>query len=136
MRIDHVIWFTPDLAAGNEYLTARLDSQPAYGGVHPVEGTRNSLVSLGAATYLEILAFDPEQPSPPGELASLAGQGVYHWAIGDVDLASVREHAGRTGIETSGIVSGGRQLPDGGRIEWDTLGIAGHEFGALVPFFI
>ena len=136
MRIDHVTWFAPELSAANEYLASRLDCTPAYGGVHPGEGTCNSLVSLGEASYLEVLAFDPDQANPPGELASLAGQGVYHWAIGGVDLVAIKSRAARAGIETSDIVSGGRRLPDGGWIEWDTLGIARHGFNALVPFFI
>jgi hypothetical protein len=136
MRIDHVIWFAQDLPAANAYFEARLDSAPSYGGVHPGDGTCNSLVSLGEATYLEILAFDPEQPRPPGELSSLSGQGVYHWAVGGVALADIKARAAQAGIETSGIVSGGRRVPDGGSIAWDTLAIADHGFGALVPFFI
>lgn len=76
MRIDHVIWFTQDLPSANAYFEARLDSAPAYGGVHPGDGTRNSLLSLGEATYLEILAFDAEQPRPQGELSALSGDGL------------------------------------------------------------
>jgi hypothetical protein len=136
MRIDHVIWFTQDLPSANAYFEARLDSVPAYGGVHLGDGTCNSLLSLGEATYLEILAFDAEQPRPQGELSSLSGQGLYHWAVGGVDLADIKARTSQAGIKTSGIVSGGRRVPEGKWIAWDTLGIADHGLGALVPFFI
>ena len=64
MNIDHLIWFAPDLAAAERYFAQRMDAAPAFGGVHSGEGTYcNSLLSLGDASYLEILAGDPDQPA-------------------------------------------------------------------------
>ncbi|HKF62277.1 MAG TPA: VOC family protein [Dongiaceae bacterium] len=137
MRVDHLVWYAGDLADGERQL-ARLDSAPVYGGVHPGEGTCNSLLSLGPATYLEILAHDPAQPASAldPEIAGLKGQGLYHWAAGGVDLAPLTGRARAAGLIASDVVSGGRAKPDGTWLGWRLLGIRDHGFGALVPFFI
>ena len=138
MRVDHLVWFSPDLAAGDAYFTERLDRPPAYGGVHPGGATRNSLVSLGNETYIEILAPDPAQESNclDTELQALKGDGLYHWAAGGIDLDTVVKRARRAGLEASDVVSGGRTMPDGRWLGWRLAGIRNHPFGALVPFFI
>ena len=137
MRVDHLVWYAGDLAEGQRHL-AGLDKAPAYCGVHPGEGTCNSLLSLGPATYLEILARDPAQPASAldPEIAGLQGQGLYHWAAGGVDLARLAARARKAGLSASDVVSGGRAKPDGTWLGWKLLGIRDHGFGALVPFFI
>jgi hypothetical protein len=137
VRIDHLVWYSPELAAGERHF-ASMDSPPAYGGEHPGDGTCNSLLSLGEATYIEILARDPKQPasSLDKELAGLKGQGLYHWAVGGVDLAAIANGAKDAGYEVSNVVSGGRRRPDGRLLNWKLVGLHDHPFGALVPFFI
>ncbi len=138
MRVDHLVWFSPDLAAGDAYFTERLDRPPAHGGVHPGGATHNSLVSLGNETYIEILAPDPAQESNclDAELQALRGHGLYHWAAGGIDLDTVVKRARRAGLDASDVVAGGRALPDGRWLGWRLAGIRNHPFGALVPFFI
>ncbi len=139
MRVDHLVWYSSDLAAGEQYYSARMDCAPAYGGTHPGEGTQNSLLSLGDATYVEILARDPAQDASASldrELAELEGQGLYHWAVGGVDLNEIIERARRSSHEVSDVVSGGRRLPNGNWLGWRLVGLRNHGFGALVPFFI
>jgi Glyoxalase-like domain len=138
MRVDHLVWYCSDLSAGERHFADCMDHQPAFSGTHPREGTRNSLLSLGEATYLEILAPDPAQDRAvlDSELAALPGPGLYHWAIGGIDLEQVRDRALATGCACSDIVAGGRALPAGGRLSWKLFGLRDHTFGALVPFFI
>lgn len=137
MRVDHLVWYAGNLADGEQHLAA-LDSAPAYGGVHPGEGTCNSLLSLGPATYLEILARDPAQPASTldPEIAGLPASGLYHWAAGGVDLAALAARVRTAGLAASDVVSGGRTKPDGSWLGWKLFGIRDHGFGALVPFFI
>lgn len=56
---------TTDLAAGIPALEERLGVALAPGARHPWFGTHNALLRVGATTYLELIAVDPEAP-PPG----------------------------------------------------------------------
>jgi Glyoxalase-like domain len=138
MNIDHLVWFAPDLAAAEHHFAELMGAAPTFGGVHSGEGTCNSLLSLGDATYLEILACDPAQPASnrTGELRHMASQGIYHWAMAGVDLADVIARGRRAGAAPGAIDEGGRRLPDGSWLGWRVLGIADHPYGGLVPFFI
>ena len=138
MRVDHLVWYCADLAEGERYFAERMDRASVYGGVHPGEGTANRLLSLSDATYLEILGRDPAQAetSLAPEIRGLSGSGLYHWAIGGVDLSELRQRASVAGLSGSELVAGGRTLPDGRRLGWKCFGLHNHSFGALVPFFI
>ena len=138
MRIDHLVWYCADLAEGGRYFAERMDQGPAYGGVHPGEGTANRLLSLSDTTYLEILGRDPAQPesSLAPEIRILKGHGLYHWAVGDVEMAALRDRAKAAGLTGSDLMPGGRTLPNGQWLGWKCFGIRDHSFGALVPFFI
>ncbi|MET0481774.1 MAG: VOC family protein [Aestuariivirgaceae bacterium] len=138
MNIDHLVWFTPDLAAGERYFAERLDAAPVFGGAHPGDGTCNNLLSLGDASYLEILARDPGQPASnrSGELRDLTGQGIYHWAVSAVDLDDIVSRSRDVGATPGAISESGRRRPDGSWLGWRVLGLAGHPYGGLVPFFI
>jgi Glyoxalase-like domain len=138
MRIDHLVWYCADSVEGENSFAERMDCRPVYGGVHPGEGTRNSLVSLADSTYVEILGRDPAQAvsSLDPELQKLTGAGLYHWAAGGIDLATLRARVISAGLDGSNLVTGGRTLPNGSWLGWKLFGITNHGFGALVPFFI
>ena len=138
MRIDHLVWYTADLAAGRRLFGEAMDAAPLYGGEHPGEGTANAVLSLGPSTYLEILGRDPGQGADrlDPEVAGLRGQGLYHWAAGGVDLDALSRRAAAAGLQGGALVPGGRLKPDGTRLDWTCWGLHGHGFGALVPFFI
>ena len=138
MRVDHLVWYCSDLDQGALYFAERMDCEPVYGGVHPGEGTRNSLMSLAEDTYLEIVGTDPGQPATnlDTELRQLGGSGLYHWAASGLDLEIVRQRALAAGLEGSEMVTGGRNLPSGALLNWKLFGIRNHDLGALLPFFI
>ena len=138
MRIDHLVWFNADLAAGRTFFADRMDAEPLYGGEHPGEGTANAVLSLGPMTYLEILGTDVKQAGAglDAEVAALTGHGLYHWAVGGVDVAATARRATAVGLQGGALVAGGRVKPDGSRLDWLCWGLHDHGFGALVPFFI
>lgn len=138
MRIDHLVWYMPDLDAGRTYFESCMDCAPLYGGEHPGEGTANAVMALGSSTYLEILGRDVQQDaaSLDAEVARLTGPGLYHWAVGGADLDALSARAAAAGLSGGSLVPGGRMKPDGSRLEWVCWGLHGHGFGSLVPFFI
>jgi hypothetical protein len=64
-QIDHLVVACADLEQGSAWLRAQLGVEAQPGGKHELMGTHNRLLRLGARTYLELIAVDPEAPQPP-----------------------------------------------------------------------
>ena len=111
------------------------------GGVHPGVGTRNALLSLDGAQYLEMIAPDPEQATFnfPIDLSSMAEPRLVTWAVRTSDIRQAERRAEAAGFESLVFRDGARRTPDGRELAWKTLRI-GNAFGSagveLLPFFI
>lgn len=64
-ELDHIAVIAPDLATGIAWVRETLGVEMPAGGKHPEMGTHNHLVGLGPDVYLEVIAIDPEAPTPP-----------------------------------------------------------------------
>lgn len=120
--LDHVVLLVQDLAQA-AFDLGGLGFTVVYGGEHASGETHNALVAFEDGSYLELLAWR----SLPGELEGaaarwsrwrLSGQGLVDFALRprdlDQDLAGARDR----GLEILGPVPGGRERPDGVRVEW------------------
>ena len=139
-RVDHLVYATPDLNQGIEEIEKLLGVKATPGGQHPGRGTRNALVQLGPTAYLEIIAPDPEQPTPT-ESRSFGIDGLKQsmlvtWAMKGTDLAQLRNRAASKGVLYDEVKSGGRQRPDGIKLSWQTISPSVSEAKGLLPFFI
>jgi hypothetical protein len=62
--LDHLVVACKDLDQGADWVAHQLGVEPQGGGKHPLMGTHNRVMRLGAGIYLEVIAIDPEAPAP------------------------------------------------------------------------
>lgn len=63
--LDHIVVVAADLSDGIAWTEERLGGTlPQAGGKHPLMGTHNRVMRLGAAAFLEVIAPDPEAADP------------------------------------------------------------------------
>lgn len=138
LELDHLLWAAPDLDVGIAQIAASTGVEPAPGGSHPGFGTRNALLSLGAA-YLEVIAPDPAQDlagNRGGRIAALARPGLLTFAVGTTDLAGYAAAARRAGLAVGAPTAMSRTRPDGVRLAWAVQSAASDAYPDLVPFAI
>lgn len=133
--IDHILVLVRDLAAAStDYAAAGFTITP--GGVHADGATHNALIPFADGTYLELIA--PTQPDrlPNEEPWSRLrqGEGLIEYALGADDLAGEAVRLRSRGVPTTGPDDGGRDRPDGQRVQWRTL--SAHQGGETLPFLI
>jgi hypothetical protein len=136
--LDHVILAVNDLQAGIDQFERLTGIRAQFGGAHPGAGTQNALVSLGGASYLEILAPNPEDTAGATAVAELAPYITLlpaGWAMRSEDLDALADSLGERGVRTAPIRTGARLRSTGARLEWRTLGVE-EPAHPLVPFFI
>jgi hypothetical protein len=63
-QLDHLVIAAETLDAGEDYVRALLGEPLEPGGKHALMGTHNRLLRLGDEAYIEVIAIDPDAPSP------------------------------------------------------------------------
>lgn len=137
VRIDHVVLGIADLDRGIAELQRRTGVRAVPGGSHPNRGTHNALMSLGPGVYLEIIAPDPAQKTPPqgfDMLASLEKLTPIGWAVATDDAPALRADLAELGLKLGKLRPGSRALPGGGTLNWVSFGLP--DGPELAPFFI
>ncbi len=135
--VDHVILGVSDLDRGIREFETMTGVAPVVGGRHPGAGTRNALVSLGARTYLEIMAPDPEaaRKAGGGRVAFPDRLTPRGWAIGTPSVESTATRLRDAGFTGGRPSPGSRVKPDGGILRWTTLSVRLPDT-RYSPFFI
>src|SRR5438093_485955 len=112
-KIDHLVYGALDLRVGVEHVEKLLGVRATPGGQHPRAGTRNALIALGPATYLEIIAPDPEQPTLDGSrlfgIDGLAAPRLVAWAARGDNLDQLASDALRGGVKLGDVEAGSRR---------------------------
>jgi hypothetical protein len=139
-RLDHLIYLSTDLDDDINELEHLLGVRAIAGGRHPRWGTRNALISMGETNYLEILAPDPDRPSPETPtilgLDRLDRSRLVSWAAKESDLEARVEAAARVGVELGEILPGSRERTDGTILSWTLTDPEVSLGDGLVPFLI
>ena len=139
-RIDHLVYATPDLAAGVARVEKLLAVRVTPGGQHPGRGTRNALVAIGSRAYIEIIGPDPEQPQPaeprPFGIDRLTEPRLVTWAANEGDLPALSRRAAAAGVALGQLAAGSRRRPDGVLLTWNYTDPRTVVADGIVPFFI
>lgn len=118
--IDHLVLAGPDLDAATVYGERVLGVDSVPGGQHLGVGTRNRLIGLGGATYLEIIGPDPKQPDPdvprPFGIDDLDEPRLVAWAVATSDIDADRRAVGEELIGPGAALS--RKTPAGDTLAW------------------
>src|SRR5262245_22074281 len=103
LKVDHLVYATPDLNRGIDEIEKLLGVRASPGGQHPGRGTRNALLALGPATYLEIIGPDPEQAlpktPPPFGIGNLKESRLVTWVVKSDNLEKLRQETVHNGIQ-------------------------------------
>ncbi len=131
-----------DLALASASIADLLGVVPVPGGRHVGHGTHNELLSLGAATYLEVIGPDPTQtelggPRPFG-IDGLTEPALVAWCVRPVrPLGEIIAETRSAGIELGDVTAMSRRRPDGVLLEWQlTFAQLEGPFGPALPFMI
>lgn len=138
--VDHLVWGGRDLEAEIDHIERVTGVRAALGGRHPGEGTRNALIRIGDAAYLELIAPDLTQPSPPHPrwfgLDALTSPRLVTWAAKSRDLDAEWTAAHAAGVPLGEVRSGRRELADGRALSWRLTYPDLRVGDGLVPFLI
>jgi hypothetical protein len=121
MQVDHVAFGWDDLDPVRGALeTVGLPSD--YGGTHADGTTHMALTGFGDGSYLEYIA--PTEGTDPGDAgfwpdALRARAGPAAWCVRVDDVVRETKRAIDAGFAVEGPLHGGRDRPDGRRVEWD-----------------
>ena len=139
-QIDHLVYATPDLAVGIETAEQLFGVRATPGGQHPGLGTRNALIALGPASYLEIIGPDRDQPAPKGRrrfgIDDLKAPRLLTWVAKGKSLEKFTVEAKADGVDLGAVIPGSRKRPDGVVLSWRYTDPQTVLADRLVPYFI
>lgn len=136
-ELDHLIVACTDLDTGAAWVAERLGVEPKPGGQHPLMGTHNRVLRLGAGVYLEVIAIDPGAPAPtrprwfdldsPDMQARLAvSPALITWAVRTdkiVEAVTRVPELGQVHATSRGALAWRITIPEDGKLQ----------FGGLLP---
>ena len=138
MQLDHVSYATSHDSVIDvvQRIGSQLGASFIDGGIHPQFGTRNFILPLKNARYVEVvcpLNHPAADKTPFGQLVSKkveAGGGWLTWVVAVEDLSPIEERLERKAVE------GHRKKPDGNELFWKQIGVLDTLDQASNPFFI
>jgi chemotaxis protein histidine kinase CheA len=136
--LDHIVLAAPDLDEAIKEFETKTGLAPVVAGTIKGLGIRCARVSFSDATYLEIIAPDPNGPGPIGELIKkmkLTDAVPFHYAIRTSKAEELKDEVGKFGYTPDHITMFGAKK-DGTPKKWEMLYLYGHKLGGICPFFI
>jgi len=117
-----------------------LGVRPVPGGRHPRYGTHNALLSLGPATYLEVIARDPGLPVPERgaliDIPSDQDSRLVTWVLRTDNIEQAAATARAAGVGLGRVECGTRTAPDGSELGWQLTDPYAMPADGAIPFLI
>lgn len=112
--------------------------RPLFGGYHTTEGTKNAVVNLGNACYLEFLTVDEDnhQVQPPRWMGVdlIASPKITRWSLKSSDLKKDSEVL-RNYNANMGVVKGSqRRMTNGKLLTWEMAMPLAEPEVEIIPF--
>lgn len=123
--IDHIVYCVPNLEDALNDLEKKLGVRPSFGGYHTTQGTKNAVLHLGNACYLEILAADKDNTAitPPRWMGIdlIQTPKITRWAIKSIDLQQDSQVLKKYQPDMGRIEGGQRRTSNGGLLTWQMI---------------
>ncbi len=124
-KIDHIVYAVVDLDETMAIFEKATGVRPVFGGYHTHQGTKNAIVNLGGAAYLEFLAKDDTNlaVSPPRWMGIdlIQSPQMTRWSLKSTDLAKdsaiLKKHDSKLGE----IQGGQRRMTNGELLSWEMI---------------
>ena len=137
-KIDHLVYGTLELEKTVNDLEELLGVRASFGGSHPGWGTKNYLLSLGEACYLETIGTDEAQGIEPllFGLNQLTSPRMITWAKKESQMEDRVSQLKSGGYDFGDILPGSRETADGHLISWRLTNPFIVYAEGVVPFLI
>jgi hypothetical protein len=139
-QVDHLVYATPDLGLGIDTAEKLFGVRATPGGQHPGLGTRNALIALGPASYLEIIGPDPAQPKPAGPrrfgIDDLKAPRLLTWVAKGKSLDTFAADAKAHSVDLGAVIPGSRKRLDGVVLKWTYTDPQTVLADRLIPYLI
>ena len=140
LRLDHATIAGRDLQAMQARL-AEAGIHAVYGGAHTNHATEMALVSFPDGSYLELMGIQAHADETALERQPWAKElrgdaGPCAWAARAPNLAAEAARLKAAGIAVGAPERGGRERPDGVRLDWETADVGSAARGTFFPFLI
>jgi hypothetical protein len=117
--IDHVVIVVNDLASATKSFES-LGFTVSFGGHHEHRPSSNALIPFADGSYIELVGFRPH-PEPivdPWWTLLETGEGLADHALRTERVAEDVARLTSQGFSARGPIAGGRNRPDGERVDW------------------
>jgi len=124
-KIDHIVYAVVDLEETMDVFEKATGIRPVFGGYHTHQGTKNAIVNLGEAAYLEFLAKDDTNLAiPPPRwmgIDLIQRPQMTRWSLKSADLVKDSGILKKYNAELGEIQGGQRRMTTGALLSWQMI---------------